>query len=162
MAKEIVVEDDLSWRDEVPRSPRRRLNLNSEVPQNQWLVLPEDTPVPTPVVEILTDKIIADSPIHLRVKLPDIAPRIAVKLWVSDRQTRTLLDGPRWLMDFSPNGLDQLETSLEIIAPQGTLDIRIEAVSVEMQTQRESQKMALERSVTPSGLPDLWDDDLGF
>lgn len=162
MAKEIVVEDDLSWRDEVPRSPRRRLNLNSEVPQNQWLVLPEDTPVPTPVVEILTDKIIADSPIHLRVKLPDIAPRIAVKLWVSDRQTRTLLDGPRWLMDFSPNGFDQLETSLEIIAPQGTLDIRIEAISVEIQTQRESQKMALERSVTPSGLPDLWDDDLGF
>jgi hypothetical protein len=162
MAKEIVVEDDLSWRAEVPRSPRRRLNLNSEVPQNQWLVLPEDTPVPTPVVEILTNQIIADSPIHLRVKLPDIAPRIAVKLWVSDRQTRTLLDGPRWLMDFSPNGFDQLETNLEITAPQGSLDIRVEAISVEMQTQRESQKIGLDRSVTPSGLFALWDDDLGF
>ncbi|MGQ9871797.1 hypothetical protein [Leptodesmis sp.] len=162
MAKEIVVEDDLSWRAEVPRSPRRRLNLNSEVPQNQWLALPEDTPVPTPVVEILTDQIIADSPIQLRVKLPDIGPRIAVKLWVSDRQTRTLLDGPRWLMDFSPNGFDQLETNLEITAPQGSLDIRIEAISVEMQTQRESQKIGLERSVIPAGLTNVWDDDLGF
>lgn len=162
MATEIVVEDDLSWRDEAPRSPRRRLALNSNPAQNRWCVLPEDTPVPTPVVEVLTDEIIADCPMHLRVKLPDIAPRIAVKLWVSDRQTRTLLDGPRWLTDFSPNGFDQLETTLQITAPQGSLNVRVEAISVEIQTQRESQKIGLERSVTPAELPDLWDGDLGF
>lgn len=162
MAKEFVVDDDLSWRDDVPRSSRRRLNLNADAAPNLLLVLPEDTPVPTPVVEILTDDMIAERPMHLRVKLPDIAPKLAVKLWVSDRQTRTLLDGPRWLMDFSPNGFDQLEANLEITAPQGSLEIRIEAISVELQTQRESQKIGLERSVTPTGLPDLWDDDLGF
>jgi hypothetical protein len=162
MAKEVVVDDDLSWRDDVPRSPRHRLNLNSETAPHPLLVLPEDTPVPTPLVEILTDEIIAEQPIHLRVKLPDITPKIAVKVWMSDRQTRTLLDGPRWLMDFSPNGFDQVETSLQILAPQGSLEIRIEAIAVELQTQRESQKIGLERSVTPADLPDLWDDDLGF
>jgi len=158
MAKEVVVEDDPSWRDQTLRVPR--LRSRSDTAATIPLALPEDTPIPIPRVEILTNQIIAGSTMPLRVKLPDHLPPTCVKLWISDRQTRVILDGPRWLMDLSPNGLDEVVTNLQIDAPEGSLEIRIEAIAVELQTQRESQKVSLDRSVTSPELPDLWDDEL--
>lgn len=150
-----VVVDDPSWQEWVKRSGGRTKPSESAPPiETNPLVLPPDEPIPVPVLETGIDEIVAGKTINVRVKLPNVLPKIYVKLWINDRQTRTLLDGPRWLVDFLPNGFDQLEASTQLTAPFGSLEIRIEAIAVEMQTQRESQKVMLDCEVCPAEIPD--------
>jgi hypothetical protein len=169
MLGEVVVEDDPSWRDWARRSGIRTKSTATDeerVPNhprsNNPLVLPEDQPVPTPLLEVLTEEIIAGLPINVRVKLPNLLPKIYVKLWVNDRQTRTLLDGPRWLVDFMPNGMEELVAFTQLTAPFGSLGIRLEAIAVEMGTQRESEKVGIDRTIEPEDIPDLFLDELDF
>jgi len=165
--EEIVVDDDPSWREWLKRAGSRTKrvetaqtnNFNDPAPANP-LVLPNDEPVPVPILEMMDDEIVAGKLIRIRVKLPDLAPKIYVKLWVNDRQTRSLLDGPRWLVDFLPNGFGELEANTQLIAPLGSVEMRIEAIAVEMQTQRESQKVGLDREVLPADVPDDLFSDL--
>jgi hypothetical protein len=160
---EVVVEDeDLSWRNLTRRTwmaNRAAQESAREILENPF-VLPEDQPVPVPTIEVLSPEIVAGQPISVRVKLPDLAPKIYVKLWINDRQTRSLLDGPRWLIDLLPNGFGELEAVTQISAPFGSLDIRLEAIAVEMQTQRESQKTTCDRVIQQPDLPEdeLWSD----
>jgi hypothetical protein len=123
------------------------------------LLLPEDESVPTPLLEVTTEELIAGRPILVRAKLPNLLPKFYVKLWINDRQTRALLDGPRWLVDFNPNGLGDLEASTQLTVPFGSLEIQLEAIAVEVSTQRESHKVVVDRSVIPPNLPDLSLDD---
>ncbi|MBF2028369.1 MAG: hypothetical protein IGS48_16650 [Oscillatoriales cyanobacterium C42_A2020_001] len=164
---EIVVDDDPSWREWLKRAGSRTKRVEpesetvaSEPISTNLLVLDKEQPVPMPTLEIATDEIVAGRLIQVRVKLPDLLPKIYVKLWVNDRQTRSLLDGPRWLVDFLPNGLGELEATTQLIAPLGSLEMRVEAIAVEMQTQRESQKVSLDREVLPADVPDDLFSDL--
>lgn len=160
---EVVVDDDPSWREWVKRAGSRskRAHPDPIQPPPNPLVLAEDAAVPVPTLEIITDELVAGKLINVRVKLPHLLPKIYVKLWVNDRQTRSLLDGPRWLVDFLPDGHGELEALTQLTAPFGSLDIRLEAIAVEMHTQRESQKASLEREVLSPDLPDeLVDFDL--
>ncbi|CAD5980504.1 hypothetical protein PCC9214_04663 [Planktothrix tepida] len=118
-------------------------------------VLSEDQPVPDPEIEVLATEIISGRLVKVRVRLPDGLPRIYVKVWLFDRQTRSVVDGPRWLTEFSPNGFDQIETTIDLEVPYSSLEVLFEAISVEMQTQRESNKITIERSVNPPPAPSL-------
>ncbi|MCY7394218.1 MAG: hypothetical protein LH647_22800, partial [Leptolyngbyaceae cyanobacterium CAN_BIN12] len=133
-----------------------------ELPFANPLVMPEDEAIPVPMIEILTDEIVAGRPMNLRLKLPNLLPKIYIKLWVNDRQTRSLLDGPRWMVDFFPNGHDELEAVTQLTVPFGTLAIRLEAIVVEVQTQRESQKISLDCEVIPPDFPELPIEDFNF
>lgn len=126
-----------------------------ETPIRSPYVLPDDQPVPMPTLEIMTGDLVAGQPIRIRVKLPDLLPRIFVKLWVNDRQSRSLLDGPRWIVDFLPNGLGELEGMTQLTVPFGSVEIQVEAIAVEMQTQRESRKVGVERAIIPPDLPEI-------
>lgn len=167
-AAEIVVDDDPSWREWLKRAGSRAKRVEPESESvverppisPNLLMLDKDQPVPVPTLEIATNEIVAGRLIQVRVKLPDLLPKIYVKLWVNDRQTRSLLDGPRWLVDFLPNGLGELEANTQLIAPLGSLEMRLEAIAVEMQTQRESQKVSLDREVLPADVPDDLFSDL--
>ncbi len=117
------------------------------------LVLPLNEPVPTPVLEMTKGELVAGKPVNIRVKLPYLEPRIYVKLWVIDRQTRSLLDGPRWLLDFLPNSRGELEALTQLTVPFGSLEVLFEAIAIEMHTQRESHKVSLGRSIVPPDLP---------
>lgn len=163
-----LVEDSSRWGQEVvvddepvqPRSRRRSLkssdqDLDSTRDLSNPLLLPEDEPVPVPELKVTTGELVAGKPVHLRVRLPDLLPRIYVKLWVNDRQTRSLLDGPRWLVDFLPNGHGELEANTQLTVPFGSLEIRFEAIAIEMHTQRESHKVTVDRAVIPPDLPVL-------
>jgi hypothetical protein len=108
------------------------------------LLLPEDQPVPTPALILATRELMAGDSIEVRVKLPDLRPKVYVKLWISDRQSRLLLDRPRWLVDFMPDGLNHLEVSTQLKVPMGSVGIEIQAIAVEMATQRESHKVSVE------------------
>ncbi|HEY9865535.1 MAG TPA: hypothetical protein V6D21_15275 [Candidatus Obscuribacterales bacterium] len=157
--EEIVVDDEPL---ESPGAffPRRKNSkgIKPETPPtNQPIsyVLPEDQTVPDPQLEVLSTEIIAGRLVKLRVRLPDGLPRIYVKVWLFDRQTRTVVDGPRWLTEFSPNGFDQIETTLDLEIPYSSLEVLFEAIAVEMQTQRESNKITIAGSVNPPPGPSL-------
>ncbi|HEY9618582.1 MAG TPA: hypothetical protein V6C64_17190 [Microcoleaceae cyanobacterium] len=154
-ASEFVVDDDPEFND---RRHRRSNVLTrsaiAEAPEeSNPLILPPDEPVPVPILEILADELVAGETINIRVTLPNLLPRIYVKLWVNDRQTRSLLAGPQWLMDFFPNGFDALEAIIPLTIPQGSVEVRIEAIAVEIQTQRESRKVVLDRAVILDDFP---------
>ncbi|MBC6476184.1 MAG: hypothetical protein GDA48_27985 [Hormoscilla sp. GM102CHS1] len=71
-----------------------------------------------------------------------------------DLQTRTLLEPPRWLTKFQPHLYqDGMETNTEFPVPFGCMEIKIEAISVEVATERESHKVTVNRMVVPPNLP---------
>lgn len=162
---EEVVVDDPTWREWIKRSTLRSKKAEPDKqpePETHQsirtaIALPLEKPVPMPTVELITNKAIAGRPIGVRVKLPNSPSKVYVKLWINDRQTRSLLDGPRWLVDFLPNGFDELEANTQITAPFGSVEVRLEAIAVEMHSQRESQKVSIDCEVLP---PDVADDEL--
>ncbi|MEB3355175.1 MAG: hypothetical protein VKK04_00405 [Synechococcales bacterium] len=123
------------------------------------LTLPEDVPIPTPDLGLPTGELVAGEMVTVVVRLPEQAARIYVKLWVYDRQTRSMAIPPRWLVNFYPDGLGCLKTTAKLPVPQGCLEMVVEAIAVEMLTQRESRKVSLARPVVPADLPSLTLDD---
>jgi hypothetical protein len=119
------------------------------------LLIPADQPIPEPTIEIVDDgELITGQSVRVRVKLPNILPKLYVKLWINDRQSRTLMDGPRWMVDFMPNGRNELETMTQLTVPFGSLEIQIAAIAVEAVTKRESYRTAIDRIVIPPNLED--------
>ncbi len=152
LSQEIVVEDEPSL--EASPDPQKQPQILVNQAPNP-LLLPIEQDVPTPILELASEELIAGRSIAIRAKLPNLLPRFYVKFWINDRQTRALLDGPRWLVDFMPNGLGDLEASTQLIVPFGSLEIQLEAIAVEVATQRESHKIVLDRAVIPPDLPNL-------
>jgi hypothetical protein len=147
IAQEIVVEDEPAAATPQPAEP---------VPEvfSPGLLDP-DEPVPNPQLEVPVGELVSGKPVTVRVRMPDLPCRIYVKFWVNDRQTRSLLDGPRWLVDFNPTGLGDLEATTQLTVPFGSLEIQFEAIAIEMATQRESHKVVAARMVVPPDTPTL-------
>ena len=141
-AQEIVVEDEY---------PTHRSTQPLEPPDS--MVVSEDEPIPTPELDVPFEELVAGTSVQVRVKLPNLMPRIYVKLWLRDPQSRSLLDGPRWLADFIPDGRGRLEARLALTVPYGCVDLQFEAIAVEMATQRESHKATVSRQVVPPDFP---------
>jgi hypothetical protein len=108
-----------------------------------------------PVLELPRAEIIAGQAVKVQVQLPELMPRIYVKVWVYDRQTYLILDGPRWITEFKSNGLGNVRASVELEIPYGCMEVEFEAIAVEMQTQRESHKISVHRQVLPPAGPTL-------
>ncbi|MBW4523609.1 MAG: hypothetical protein KME18_00220 [Phormidium tanganyikae FI6-MK23] len=138
---------------------RRRSADQSDRAQNP-LLLPESEPVPDPIVTIAESELIGGKTAIVRIKLPDLLPKIYVKVWISDRQNRTIIEPPRWVIDFKPDGHHNLEAITEVKVPFESVEIQIEAIAVEVMTNRESHKVIVDRRIVPEALPDLWLDDL--
>lgn len=124
-------------------------NLQESSPQP----LSEQEPVPIPELIVPMGEIVSGTPMIVTVRLPAIAPKFFVKFWIKDLQTRTIIDGPRWLLDFSvvPN-TEFIETRTNISIPLSSVDVAFEAIAIEAQTQRESHKVRVTRAVTPPNL----------
>ncbi|MBD2462310.1 hypothetical protein H6G89_14780 [Oscillatoria sp. FACHB-1407] len=151
-AHEVVVEDE-------PLTPSYARQVAPVEPPAE-LVLPEDEPVPEPQLSIPAGELVSGQSIFVTVKLPDVKSRIYVKMWVLDRQTRSLLDGPRWFMAFVPDGFGHLETRTQVTVPYGCLEAVFEAIAIEMMTKRESHKVVISRTIIPPDLPLLAETDL--
>jgi hypothetical protein len=123
--------------------------------------LTSQEPVPLPIIELPTGDLVAGVSIPTRIKLPAIAPQLYVKFWIKDCQTRATIDGPRWLVDFKPETEPEfVETIMQISIPLGSMEVALEAVTIEVQTQRESHKARITRSISPPNLSQ--DSDLDF
>ncbi|HEY9831484.1 MAG TPA: hypothetical protein V6D26_12950 [Stenomitos sp.] len=112
-------------------------------------------PIPAPELSIPTSKLAAGELVTLRVTLPPHPARLCVKLWIQDRQSRSLLDGPRWLMDLIPDRTGEQEALTQLTVPFGSVEIRFEAIAVDIDSQRESRKVAVDCVVVPSDLPNF-------
>jgi len=165
-AQEIVVEDEEFPTLEQPQvrhdasgmpSPTRQLDPHPE-PRN---LSPQqlESPLPAPTIFVPTKELAAGEPVIVRVKLPLHSVRLCVKLWLQDRQSRSLLDGPRWLMDLLPDGSGNLEAMTQLTIPFGSAEIRFEAIAVDIYSQRESHKVMVDCVVVPPDLPNISLDD---
>lgn len=105
-------------------------------------------------------ELIAGKFVIVRVVLPEVPPQVVVKLWVEDYQTRWLLDGPHLLTNLLPNASGGLEVMTQLNIPFGCLEIRLEAIALDLTTQQESHKVTILRTVIPPDLPDLQLDEL--
>jgi len=147
-AREIVVDDELLAEASVAAA-------SAKAEGSALLLLPKDQPVPNPRLSLPKGELSAGRSVKVTVQLPQMLPRIYVKLWVLDRQSRNILDGPHWLTQFWPTGFGDVEGSRELMVPYGSLQVQFEAIAVEMQTQRESHKVSLERQILPPSPPSL-------
>ncbi|MBW4476545.1 MAG: hypothetical protein KME54_06660 [Tolypothrix brevis GSE-NOS-MK-07-07A] len=118
------------------------------------------SPLPIPQLDVPEGELIAGKSIRVRVYLPDVREQMAVKLWMEDCQTRWLLDGPHLLKNLLPNSLGDLEVMTHFNIPFGCLEIRLEAIAIDMATQQESHKVTIGRTVIPPDLPTLQLDEL--
>lgn len=116
-------------------------------------------PLPVPQLHLPAGELVSGKSVRVRVQLAQVCPQVAVKLWVEDCQTRWLLEGPRLLTNLLPNSSGGLEEITNIIVPFGCLEIRLEAIALNMATQQESHKVTIVRSVVPEDLPSLQLDE---
>ncbi|MBD1829768.1 hypothetical protein NDI47_10810 [Microcoleus vaginatus GB1-A2] len=151
-AREFVVFDEPPQPKQVAQ---KTATVEAEVTPPTPYVLPEDELVPMPVLELPRTEILAGQAVKVQVQLPELMPRIYVKVWVYDRQTYLILDGPRWITEFKANGLGNVRASVELEIPYGCMEVEFEAIAVEMQTQRESHKVSVHRQVLPPAGPTL-------
>ncbi|MEH2239812.1 MAG: hypothetical protein V7K30_27020, partial [Nostoc sp.] len=117
-------------------------------------------PLPIPQLHVPDGELIAGKFIIVRVVLPEVPPQVVVKLWVEDYQTRWLLDGPHLLTNLLPNALGGLEVMTQLNIPLGCLEIRLEAIALDLTTLQESHKVTIVRTVIPPDLPILQLDEL--
>lgn len=104
-----------------------------------------EIPLPTVVVQ---ETVNPGKPLTIYIRLPQLGQRLGVKLWVCDCQTRALIDGPRWLIDFVPNPrLGMQEALTQITLPLTVEAVSFTAIAVDLQTQRESHRTVVQRVV---------------
>ena len=163
LSQEIVLDDtyidtELDITSSLPWEPNEQpiSNLSGSLPKTIGIV----EPLPIPQLHVPDGELIAGNSIRVRVELFEVSPQVAVKLWVEDCQTRGLLDGPHLLTDLLPNSWGGLEVTTQLNIPFGCLEIRLEAIALDMTTQKESHKVTIVRTVIPPDLPNLQLDEL--
>lgn len=165
-AQEIVVEDDEERTEtelsEVKFAPVENIKPPKEMfrSKRQQVQIPKpvkfELPLPAPILVVPTNELAVGEPVTVRIKIPPhTSARLCVKLWVQDRQSRALLDGPRWLMDLLPDGTGHLEAMTQLVVPFGCAEIRFEAIAMDLDSQRESHKVTLDCVVVPPDLPSM-------
>ncbi|MHC5729894.1 MAG: hypothetical protein ACYTXY_38420, partial [Nostoc sp.] len=163
LAQEIVVDDTYSELEaEATRSypfeeeEQPLLDLFPSFP----IIAAATEPLPIPQLYVPEGELIAGKSIIVRVVLPEVSPQVVVKLWLEDYQTRYLLDGPHLLTNLLPNVSGDLEVMTQLNIPFGCLEIRLEAIALDLTTQQESHKVTILRTVIPPDLPSLQLDEL--
>ncbi|MEH2011065.1 hypothetical protein [Nostoc sp.] len=163
LAQEIVVDDiyseleaDAKKNYSFEEQKQPPLGLSPSLPITAAAI----EPLPIPQLHVPEGELIAGKYIIVRVVLPEVPPQVVVKLWVEDCQTRWLLDGPHLLTNLLPNVLGGLEVMTQLNIPFGCLEIRLEAIALDLTTQQESHKVTIVRTVIPPDLPNLQLDEL--
>ncbi|MBW4686809.1 MAG: hypothetical protein KME40_17315 [Komarekiella atlantica HA4396-MV6] len=163
LAQEIVIDDtynelpaDVISNQLSEQEAQPLLNLSHSLPMIAAII----EPLPIPQLYVPGGELIAGKSITVRVEMPDVHPQVVVKLWVEDYQTRWLLDGPHLLTNLLPNSWGGLEVITQLNIPFGCLEIRLEAIALDMVTQQESHKVTIVRTVIPPDLPTLQLDEL--
>lgn len=175
LAQEIVVDDqeddqEIVVNDTDATSLEVETTYNSSMESEQPSTLPEppllppqsttQEPLPVPELYIPTGELTAGKQIKVRVKLPNLGPHIAIKLWLKDCQTRRLINQPHILKNWIPEPPHHLQLTTQLQVPLGCLQIQFEAIAIDLTTQQESHKVSIMRSVIPEDLPQILTEEL--
>jgi hypothetical protein len=76
-------------------------------------------------------------------------PPLWIKFWVKHGRTRSLVDGPRWLLDFSRNEQGQWQALTRMTIPPGVPELIFEAWAVSPDRQQQSDRVTEHRSILP-------------
>ena len=116
--------------------------------------------LPTPQLFLPEGELVAGTSVMVRVTIPEVSSALAIKLWVEDYQTRSLLDGPHILSDLRSNAWGEEETAIYFKVPFGCLEIRLSAIALDQTTQQESDKFTIIKTVIPPNLPTIELDEM--
>ena len=148
----VIYEDEADLLEGPPPTPPGASELEARVP-------------PLPHLELPPGDWVAGQPVVVRLRVPFHPSRLALKVWFTDPQTRHLVEDPRQITQLSPNGQGELEGSVQLTLPHGYLEVDLEAIAIDLHTQREGYKVSQRRSITPVDLgaiaawsPDPWGD----
>ncbi|AFZ57470.1 hypothetical protein H6G54_26385 [Anabaena cylindrica FACHB-243] len=156
LSQEIVLDDtyiSLSHEDNSQLSAQPDpplVDLSSSLPES----------LPTPQLFLPNGELLAGTSIKVRLELSAVSSAVVVKLWVEDYQTRGLLDGPHLLKDLRPTPWGNWEAITQLIVPFGCVEIRVGAIALDLNTQQESGKVTVVKTVIPPDLPNIELDDL--
>ncbi|HIK44171.1 MAG TPA: hypothetical protein IGR64_04705 [Leptolyngbyaceae cyanobacterium M65_K2018_010] len=115
---------------------------------------------PVPLIELPGGELVAGESVLVTLRVPFHPNRLYIKVWITDPQTRSLVDEPRQVMHLSPNGHGQLEGTIQLTVPLGCLEAQFEAIAVDMVNQQESYKATVHSPITPAGVTTPGLDDL--
>ncbi|MEO1093924.1 MAG: hypothetical protein AAFX01_03370 [Cyanobacteria bacterium J06638_28] len=115
--------------------------------------------IPIPKLDLPEGDLVAGASLPVTVLLPPYPRRLAVKVWVTDVQSRHLADRPRWLMNWTPVEEGQKMARLQLQVPQGSLEARFEAIAIDLATQQESYKTTVARAIVPPNVPASGDEN---
>jgi hypothetical protein len=160
LAQEIVIDDTFDEAELLKKGSQTEEVTVSDVSLNSPLDVEITEPLPVPQLHLPPGELICGQTVRVRVQLAQVCPQLAVKLWVEDCQTRWLIDGPRLLTNLLPNSSGGMEEITHINVPFGCLEIRLEAIALNMATQQESHKATIQQTVIPPNLPTLQLDEL--
>ncbi|OUL30567.1 hypothetical protein BV378_03525 [Nostoc sp. RF31YmG] len=152
---EVDIPESLTVEEEVPAVP-----IVAEPSRLQLMTAAIVEPLPTPKLHVPEGELIAGTSVRVRVELPQVSSEVVIKLWIEDCQTRWLMDGPHLLKNLQMNSLRELEVTTQLHIPFGCLEMRVEAIALDPQTQQESHKVTITRTVIPPDLPTLQLDEL--
>jgi hypothetical protein len=111
----------------------------------------EDLPeMPLPVISVPMGDLVAGEIITVTVRTRPAVFKPFIKLWMIDRQSRSLVIEPQLLTNLLPDALGDLEATTEMQIPMDCLDVQIAAIAVDMATQQESSKAIVNRHVVPA------------
>jgi hypothetical protein len=162
---EVVVEEEIEIPEEPDPSLMKRDTSGLPYPKDVISSRRENTEeilplsVPEPIISINKQKLISGEQAIVYLQLPFYPGSVYLKLWIQDRQTRTLLEGPWGLTDLVVTPEGNLETMTQITIPFGSMEMRFEAIAIDPETQKESHKVGLDCVVFP---PELEENDLSF
>ena len=144
----VIYEDDADLLESPPPTPDAVSELETLLP-------------PLPHLEFPPGDWVAGQPMVVRLRVPFHPNRLALKIWLTDPQTRQLVEDPHQVTQLSPNGQGELEGSVQLTLPHGCLEVDLEAIAIDLQTQRESYKASQRRSITPVdlGAIETWNPD---
>jgi hypothetical protein len=154
----VVREDGDSLGDEAIDDHNYSLVLEDKATPEKSGVIMES--LPTPQLSLPEGELVAGTSVMVRVTIPEVSSALAVKLWVEDYQTRSLLDGPHILSDLRSNAWGEEETAIYLKVPFGCLEIRLSAIALDQTTQQESDKFTIIETVIPPNLPTIELDEM--
>ncbi len=160
LSQEIVVDDTVEPEAIADSVLEQEEEPELDVSPQKEMTAVINEPLPIPQMHIPEGELIAGNSLRIYMELPELPPEVAVKLWVEDYQTRCLLDGPHLLKNLQPSPVGGLEVMTQLDVPFGCLEIRLEAIALNLVTQQESHKVTIVRSVIPPDLPTLQLDEL--
>lgn len=106
--------------------------------------------MPPPVISLPAGDLVAGELIAITVRTGPSSYRPFIKLWMIDRQSRSLVMEPQRLTNLLPDALGDLRAMVKLQVPLDCLDVQIGAIAIDMATQQESSKAVVNRRVVPA------------